>query len=93
MFSRKREETLLEYEIKRVLEELRTQGIGSQEYVKTLNALITLHEMRDRERPKPLSRDTLAVVGANILGIILIINHEYAHPIVSRAMSLLIRTR
>lgn len=93
MFSRKREETLLESATDRAIRALKNHPVGDPEYVRTLKLVSELHELKTREAPKPVSRDTLAVVGANILGILLIINHEYAHPITSRAMTLLLKPR
>lgn len=93
MFSRNREKSLLEQETERVLRILNGQEIGSQEYVKTMKALTDLHKMREEETPKPVSRDTLAIVGANLLGILMVIRYENVNVIVSRAMSMILRLK
>jgi len=40
-----------------------------------------------------VSRDTLAVIGANLLGILMIIKHENVNVITSRAMGLILSPR
>jgi len=90
---RTREITLLERLLDRTLRELSNHPIGSDEYVRTMDAAIKLSKLREEEKPKHVSKDTLLIVGANLLGIILIINHEYAHPVMSRAMGLLLKPR
>jgi len=37
-------------------------------------------------KPKPLSRDTLVLAGANLLGIVLIVGHERANVVTSKAI-------
>lgn len=93
MFSRNREKSLLEQETERVLRILNGQEIGSQDYVKTMKALTDLHKMREEETPNPVSRDTLAIVGANLLGILMVIRYENVNVIVSRAMSMILRLK
>jgi hypothetical protein len=90
---RTREQTLLERLMERTFRELDNHPVGSQDYNATLEAAIKLHKMREEEKSHRVSKDTLLVVGANILGIILVINHEYAHPIITRAMGLVLTPR
>jgi hypothetical protein len=40
-----------------------------------------------------VSKDTLATVGANLIGILMVIKHEHVNVITSRAMNLLMRPR
>ena len=90
---RTREPTSLERALERAVRELNNHPIGSEDYVRTLDVVIKLYGLKDKEKPSPVSRDTLVVVGANLLGIVMIINHEYAHPIMSRAMNVLLSPR
>jgi hypothetical protein len=85
--------TPLEDAIARVQAYLETQEINSDEYAKALDHLSTLHKMKEAEKPLRVSPDTLLTVGANIVGILLIIRHEHVNVITSRAMSALMKTK
>jgi hypothetical protein len=87
------EPSKLDQEVDRVLDALRDQMIGTKEYSTVLNALQDLHEMKEKEKPLSVSKDTLAIIAANLLGIILIIKHEHVNVITSRAMNLVLRAR
>jgi hypothetical protein len=92
MFLRKKEKTLLDVTIDAAFSELNRHPVGSEQYVKTLDILTRLHALEDVKSSR-LSKDTLATVGANLLGILMIIHHEHLHPITSRATQLLIRPK
>lgn len=93
MFSRTKEKTPLDREIERVTRNLLLHEIGSEEYVKTLDCLTKLHKLKTEEEPSSVSKDTLANIGANLLGIFMIIKHESVNVITSKAMSFVIRAR
>lgn len=93
MFKIFRTPSSVELEVERALRELKNHPIGSEEYNKTLDAIVMLHKMQEEEKPTFVSRDTLAVVGANLLGILLIINHERVDIASRAAMSLLMKPR
>lgn len=85
---------LLEEELERAIACLKTALTDSEEYVKMLATVERLHTMLDQEnRSNPVSKDTLAVVGANLLGILMIIKHEHINVITSRAMNMVLRPR
>lgn len=48
---------------------------------------------KQAERPWLPSTDTLAIIGANLLGIVVIIGHERAHVITTKAFGLLSKMR
>jgi hypothetical protein len=91
--SKSKEELLLESAIDRAIRELGNHDVISAEYAKTLDRVVTLHKMLVEDKPNQVSKDTMAVVGANLLGIVLIIKHEFVNVVTSRAMSLLIKPR
>lgn len=93
MFFRIREPSLLEREIDRAVRELVNHPIGSEEYNQTLDAIVKLHKMKEEEKPDEVSKDTLSMIGANLLGIFMIIKHEQFNVITSKAMNLLFRIR
>jgi hypothetical protein len=88
MFTRDKEPTRLEKAIDRAHKELVGKQITSDEYATILNRLSTLHEMQVAEKPARVSNDTLVIVGANLLGILLIIKHENVNVITSKAMNM-----
>src|SRR5580765_121495 len=79
MFTKTKSESqiLLEREFVHALKSLKGHAVDSEEYVKTLNSVVKIYEMM--EEPSSVSKDTLAVVGANLLGIFMIIKHEYVN--------------
>lgn len=86
-----REPTLLEREIDRAIRELKRHVVGSAEYDATLERITKLYRLKEEEKSNVVSKDTLAVVGANLLGILMIIKHEYVNVITSRAINLLLK--
>ncbi len=78
MFTRTKSpsQLLLEEELIHALKTLRGQTPGSQEYNKTLDSAVKIFEMTGRHKPTSVSKDVLANVGANLLGILMIIKHE-----------------
>jgi hypothetical protein len=93
MFFRSRGPSLLELEIDRAVRELINHPIGSEEYTRTLDAIVKLHRMKEEEKPSEVSKDTLSMIGANLLGIFMILKHERFSVITSKAMSLIFRIR
>ena len=93
MISRFREPSSLELEVDRAVRELMNHPIGSEDYVRTLDAIVKLHKMKEEEKSSFVSRDTLAIVGTNLLGILMIIKHENVNVITSRAMNLVMKPR
>jgi hypothetical protein len=89
----KNETTLLDVSINNGLRELNRHEVGSEEYVKVLESVIRLHQLKTNEKSSRISKDTLANVGANLLGILMIIKHENVNVITSKAMSFVTRTR
>jgi hypothetical protein len=90
---RRQESTILDVVLDKAIYDLNNHAIGSPEYAKTLNAVATLHQIKEEGKPKSMSKDTILVVAGNILGILMIIHHEQLHPITSRALNLLLKPR
>lgn len=64
------------------------------EHVAAFERMIKLYELRERmKRENSISKDTLLIVAANLLGIILVIRHEHVNVITSRAMQMVINPR
>jgi hypothetical protein len=93
MFARGKESTLVEAAMERAFNELSGQSVTSDEYSKNLEGIVKLHKMREDEKSPGVSPDTVALVAANLIGILLIIRHEHVNVITSRAMNALIKPR
>lgn len=93
MFTRKsKSQLLLESEIESVTRHLSATAVDNQEYPKTLNYLTRLYDLKG-EKPRSVDKNTMVIVGGNLLGILMILKHELAHPITSKALSFVIRPR
>ena len=93
MFGRAKEPTQLDDAIDKAYRDLDSHPVGTEKYVQTLDAIVKLHKMKEDEKPSEVDKNTALTVGANILGILLIIRHEHVNVITSRAMSALIKPK
>ena len=87
-----REKSKLDEEIERNLDSLRDLG-DPKEYDTILARLERLYKVKELEKPDRVSLDTWALIGANLLGITLIITHEYTNPITTKALNFAIRPK
>lgn len=88
----KQHPTLLEMATDKAIRALNGHEIGSDDYNKILEDVVKLHKMKEEETSS-VSKDTLAIIGANLLGILLIIKHENVNVITSKAMNLVMKPR
>jgi hypothetical protein len=93
MFTGDKPESQLEAAINKAYRDLDSHPVGTEKYVQTLDAIVKLHKMKEDEKPSEVDKNTALIVGANILGILLIIRHEHVNVITSRAMSTLIKPK
>lgn len=97
MFSQKetpKYERMLESELERTILSLKmTVQMDSPEYTKLLVTAESLQKLMNTNTSPPVSKEALLTVAGNLLGIVLILKHEWAHPITSKALSFVIRPR
>lgn len=95
MFSKEipKHQRMLEEELIRVLAVLPLHQAESEEYAKLMRSAERIHEMMNIGKTSSVSRETLVTVGANLLGILLIIKHEDVNVITSKALGFVIRAR
>lgn len=84
-----KEPSSLQQEIERVIEIMSSLQPDSDEYAKMNKQLGNLHERLVAEKPKPLDAGTVATITANLVGILLIVGHERAHVVTSKAVGFL----
>lgn len=77
----------------KALAELKILEVTDEKYGPALDMVVKLHKMKQEELPNRVTPDTMALVGANIAGILLIIGHEHAHVITSKALSFVLKPR
>jgi hypothetical protein len=85
MFKKNPIEAQLDAEIMKLLEEMKEESKTSDEYVKMVDQLKKLYELRNSSR---ISNETWATIGANLAGIVIILSHERAHVIATKSLSL-----
>lgn len=83
----------LDVAISRVLQDMDACGPSAEEYPDLLASVEKLIKLRRGESRQKVSPDTLAIVGGNLLGILIIVAYEHSHVVVSRGMALLLKTR
>lgn len=86
-------ETPIDKQISYVLAEMTTEGVTSEEFPTLLTYLERLHALRQKERRDPISRDTIALIAGNLMGILLIVAYEQKHVITSKGFGQVIRPR
>ena len=85
--------TNLEREIDNVLKTMFTMDPCSEDYQIMVDNLETLYKLKTVDQSSKISRDTIAIIAGNLLGIGLIMTYEKAHVITTKAFGLLIRGR
>jgi len=85
--------TYVDGEIARIVLAMQDQEVTDEGYSKLLNHLEGLQKIRNDEKPDKASTNTILSVAANLVGILLIIRHEHANVIMSRAMNLVAKTK
>lgn len=76
----------LEKAIDDVLREMRGHDVTSDEYTKCVKQLRDLYDLRPK-RVNGVSPDVMLTVAGNLLGIVLIVGHERAHVVTSKALA------
>lgn len=71
--------------IQKVLTEMHENGVETEEYSAAVRHLETLTKLRDETSPKRVSRDTMAIVVGNLLGILAIVAYEQKHVMTTKA--------
>jgi|tagenome__1003787_1003787.scaffolds.fasta_scaffold20106021_1 hypothetical protein len=89
MFLRPKVDSPVELELASLFRELKHQSVDSKEYSAILDHIVTLHGLRKDEETAGVNKNTLALIGGNLLGIFMIIRHEHVNVVTSRALSLL----
>lgn len=83
--------------INALLEDMSGHQSDSPEYARISQQLTNLYSLKEIdhkvESSRRVSAETLAVVGGNLLGIVMIVGHERAHVLTSKALTLLTKVK
>jgi hypothetical protein len=90
-FLKTKDQRLLDEEIERLIQRLKNEDPSTKEYAIISDNLRVLCESREKKNPGLIYTDTLLSIGANLIGLILILNFERTGVITSKAMSFLRR--
>lgn len=80
-------------ELDRALTELSKHPIESEEYANAIKNIDVLCTARAQKATDVPSIDTILMVAANLLGIIVVLNYEQTHILTSKAMNFIIKGR
>ncbi len=86
MFTRTNEPTDLDLALTRAYSELSTKKPDSDEYGTIVDQISKLHALKVEETPKPVSKDTWAIIAAQLASVVLIVSYEHAHVVTTKAL-------
>ena len=79
----------LEVEIERVLSVMKDLPPNDKEYVVILDQYVKLKKLQTEiDSKKRISSDTMVNAATNLVGIVVVLKHEWAHAIGSKAFAL-----
>jgi hypothetical protein len=78
-------ETKLDQEILSALDKLDGLDPKSEEYGAIVDRVAKLHKLKTEGRPRPVSLDTMLIVGANIFGILWLTRFERENVITAKS--------
>lgn len=94
MFAKSDIDTKLTAEINAALDKLeKITDKSSDEYGNLIDRIAKLHKLKTEERPRRINPDHALVAGTNLLGIVLILQHERLHVVASKALGFVIKSR
>lgn len=85
--------SILDDSIDRVLEHMKGENPGTEDYEALLADLERLVKLRSEEQSKRVSPDTMAIVAANIFSVLVVVGYEQGHVVISRGLNFLLRTK
>lgn len=92
--AKKSEDSGLQKVIDQLLESMTDEDPGSVDYTRKVDHLTKLYELKERKNAtRRVSPDTMAIVAGNLAGILMIVGHEKAHVVTSKALSFILKAR
>jgi hypothetical protein len=85
MFAKSQTDSALDREIAAALKELGETRDNPEKYNATLDRIARLEKLKTKTNLQPPTMDTVLIVSANLLGILILTNFEREQPIRARA--------
>lgn len=76
-----------------LLANMHSAECDSEEYAKMADQLEKIYKLKEVDSKKRVSPDTLALIGGNLAGILIIVGYEHSHIVTSKALSFLNKLR
>lgn len=83
----------LEKTLDRLFADLSDRSVDSEEYSAVVDQVVKLYSLKEQDSKKRVSPDVKATIAANLLGIALIVGHERAHIVTSKALNFIMKLR
>lgn len=95
MFGKFRKQTTSIYDeaINKLLTELQEYDPNVEEYKSAMDQLERLTKLKADNAPRRVSPDTMAVVAANLIGILIIVAYEHGHVVGSKATGFVMKPK
>lgn len=93
MFDKTEDDSLLETAITHAFEQMSYEQPHTEEYGRMVDNVSKLYLLKEVDKPKRISPDTLATILANLAGIVVIVGHEQMHVITSKALNFVLKLR
>ena len=87
-----RKPSQLAEETERVHDALKDLNPGTEKYDDVVDQLTKLYKLQEITSKKRVSPDTWVSVGGSLLGVVVVVAYEHAHPVVSKALSSVMRS-
>ena len=93
MFGKRTEVAQLKELISAKIEELSNTRMDDPDFEKKEAQITRLYKLQEMFTPKRVSPDTLALIGSNLIGLILILHYEKINVLTSKALGFVTRLR
>jgi hypothetical protein len=93
MFRKPKPSSKLELAIDALLDRIATEEYDFEETPKIVDQVTKLIKLKETSTPKRPSPDTWILVAGNLIGIVIIIGHERANVITSKALGFVMRLK
>lgn len=87
------EPTPLDLAIDKLYTHLSAEYGDTDSFAKIADQIVKLETLKETTRPESISKDAMATIAANLVGILLILNHERAGIVTSKALSFVSKLR
>lgn len=89
----KKQPSALDQAIAKVFSEMQPMKVDSDEYAKMATQLEKLYALKDLESKRKISPETAATILTNLAGILVIVHHEKANVITSKALGFVMKLK